>query len=57
MKYLLISLEGHHLFHAARADLLDRVGENVLARSARLRALELCQNPAERSLLERKLQT
>jgi len=52
---LAISLEGYHLFHAARADLLDRVGEKALAREARLRALELCQNPAERSLLERKL--
>jgi RNA polymerase sigma-70 factor (ECF subfamily) len=52
---LAISLEGYHLFHAARADLLDRVGEKALAREARLRALELCSNPAERSLLERKL--
>jgi RNA polymerase sigma factor (sigma-70 family) len=52
---LAMSLEGYHLFHAARADLLDRVGEPGLAREARLRALELCQNPAERSLLERKL--
>jgi RNA polymerase sigma-70 factor (ECF subfamily) len=52
---LAMSLDGYHLFHAARADLLDRVGEPVLAREARLRALELCQNPAERSLLERKL--
>jgi RNA polymerase sigma-70 factor (ECF subfamily) len=52
---LALSLEGYHLFHAARADLLDRVGEPALAREARLRALELCQNPAERSLLERKL--
>lgn len=54
---LAISLEGYHLFHAARADLLDRLGEPTLAREARLRALELCQNPAERSLLERKLGT
>jgi RNA polymerase sigma factor (sigma-70 family) len=52
---LAISLEGYHLFHAARADLLDRVGEQALGREARLRALELCSNPAERSLLERKL--
>ncbi len=54
---LAISLEGYHLFHAARADLLDRVGETTLAREARLRALELCRNPAERSLLARKLRT
>ena len=52
---LAMSLDGYHLFHAARADLLDRVGEPLLAREARLTALELCQNPAERSLLERKL--
>jgi predicted RNA polymerase sigma factor len=52
---LAMSLDGYHLFHAARADLLDRVSEPLLARQARLRALELCQNPAERSLLERKL--
>ncbi len=52
---LALSLEGYHLFHATRADLLDRVGEKALAREARLLALELCQNPAERSLLERKL--
>jgi RNA polymerase sigma factor (sigma-70 family) len=52
---LAMSLDGYHLFHAARADLLDRAGEPVLARESRLRALELCQNPAERSLLERRL--
>jgi len=52
---LAISLSGYHLFHSTRAELLDRVGEPVLAREARRRALDLCQNPAERSLLERKL--
>jgi RNA polymerase sigma factor (sigma-70 family) len=52
---LAISLAGYHLFHSTRAELLDRLGEPGLAREARLRALELCQNPAERSLLERKL--
>jgi RNA polymerase sigma factor (sigma-70 family) len=52
---LAISLGGYHLFHATRAELLDELGEKALAREARLRALELCQNPAERSLLERKL--
>ena len=54
---LAMSLDGYHLFHAARADILDRVGEPALGREARLRALELCQNPAERSLLERKLRS
>ena len=52
---LAIELSGYHLFHATRAELLDRTGEPALAREARLRALELCHNPAERSLLERKL--
>jgi RNA polymerase sigma factor (sigma-70 family) len=52
---LAISLAAYHLFHSTRAELLDRLGEPALAREARLRALELCQNPAERALLERKL--
>ena len=52
---LAISLGGYHLFHATRGELLDEMGEKALAREARLRALELCQNPAERALLERKL--
>jgi RNA polymerase sigma factor (sigma-70 family) len=54
---LAMSLNGYHLFHSARAELLDRLGEPPLAREARLRALALCQNTAERSLLERKLRS
>jgi RNA polymerase sigma-70 factor (ECF subfamily) len=52
---LAISLAEYHLFHATRAELLDELGERALAKEARRRALDLCQNPAERSLLERKL--
>src|ERR671937_780607 len=52
---LAMALAGYHLLHAIRAELLDELGETSLAREARLRALELCQNPAERSLLLRKL--
>ena len=52
---LAISLGEYHLFHSTRAELLDQLGEPALARESLLRALELCQNPAERSLLERKL--
>jgi len=52
---LAMALGEYHLFHSARAELLDQLGEPALAREARQRALELCQNPAERSLLERKL--
>ncbi|HXM54234.1 MAG TPA: RNA polymerase sigma factor [Candidatus Dormibacteraeota bacterium] len=49
------ALDGYHLFHAARGDLLRELGRHDEARMAHLRALELTANPAERSLLERKL--
>jgi RNA polymerase sigma-70 factor (ECF subfamily) len=52
---LALSLDGYHLFHAIRAELLDELEESGLGRDARLRALDLCHNPTERSLLERKL--
>ncbi|MDQ6719862.1 MAG: RNA polymerase sigma factor [Candidatus Dormibacteraeota bacterium] len=52
---LALALSGYHLFHSSRAELLDSIGEPVLAREARRRALDLCQNPAERALLERRL--
>jgi RNA polymerase sigma factor (sigma-70 family) len=54
---LAMALGEYHLFHSARAELLDQVGEPGLANEARRRALELCRNPAERALLERKLRT
>src|SRR2546430_1165221 len=52
---LALTLGGYHLFHATRAELLDEMGERSAAREARLRALELTQNPGEHSLLLRKL--
>lgn len=52
---LAMTLGDYHLLHATRAELLDQIGEKEHARAARRRALELCQNPAERALLERKL--
>ena len=52
---LALVLSGYHLYHSTRGELLEQIGEPVLARAARRRALDLCQNPAERSLLERKL--
>jgi len=52
---LALALGEYHLFHATRAELLDELGEHALAREARQRALDLCQNPAERALLLRKL--
>jgi RNA polymerase sigma factor (sigma-70 family) len=52
---LAMTLGEYHLLHSTRAELLDQIGEKEQARQARLRALELCQNPAERALLERRL--
>lgn len=48
-------LDTYHLFHAARADLLRRLGWLPEARAAYTRALELCQNGAERAFLQRRL--
>ena len=48
-------LDGYHIFHAARGELLSDLGRLEHARAARLRALELTSNRAERSLLERRL--
>src|SRR4029079_6941191 len=39
-------LDGHHLFHATRAELLRAVGRHDRARDADRRALELTANPA-----------
>ena len=48
-------LDGYHLFHAARAELLRRTGRPDEARAADTRALELTENPAERRLLEMRI--
>jgi RNA polymerase sigma-70 factor, ECF subfamily len=48
-------LEGYHLLHPARADLLRRLERREEAAAAYRRALELATNPAERSFLERRL--
>jgi len=48
-------LEGYHLFHAARADLLRRLDRRTEAAEAYRRALDLVANPAERAYLERRL--
>jgi RNA polymerase sigma-70 factor (ECF subfamily) len=45
------------LFHAIRADLLDRVGRSGEAVAAYTTAIELTRNSAERALLERKRAT
>jgi RNA polymerase sigma factor (sigma-70 family) len=48
-------LDGYHLFHAARGELLRRAGDTDAAREANRRALELTSNPAERRLIEERL--
>ncbi len=48
-------LDGYHLLHAARADLLRRLGRGSEARAAYERALELAANPVERDFLRRRL--
>lgn len=49
-------LDGYHLFHAARGELLRRLGRSDEARQAVRRALALTDNPAERRLLEARLE-
>ncbi|MBW4538601.1 MAG: RNA polymerase sigma factor [Myxacorys chilensis ATA2-1-KO14] len=55
MDALTTELDGYHLFHAARADLLRRVGASEAAAYSYARALELVTNDSERRFLERRL--
>jgi len=48
-------LDGYHLLHAARADLLRRAGASADAAKSYARALELVTNGSERRFLERRL--
>jgi RNA polymerase sigma-70 factor (ECF subfamily) len=48
-------LDGYHLFHAARAELLRDLGYAGQAHAADERALVLTANPAERDLLRQRL--
>ena len=48
-------LDRYHLLHAARADLLRRLGSRAEAAASYARALELVTNDAERRFLERRL--
>lgn len=48
-------LDGYHLFHAARAALLRRLGRGAEATTADRRALAMTDNPAERRLLAERL--
>lgn len=48
-------LEGYQPFHAARAELLRRLGRRHEAAAAYRRAIELAANPVERRFLKRRL--
>jgi RNA polymerase sigma-70 factor (ECF subfamily) len=48
-------LDRYHLLHAARADLLRRLGSRAEAAASYARALELVTNDAERRFLARRL--
>lgn len=48
-------LDNYHLLHAARADLLRRIGNSQEAAKAYARALALVSNESERRFLERRL--
>ena len=50
-----LPLEDFHYLHAARGELLQRLGRNTEARSAYERALGLVHDDAERRLLQRRL--
>ena len=49
-------LDRYHYFHAARADVLRRLGEREPAARAYERARALAGNAAERAFLERRLE-
>jgi len=48
-------LDDYHLLHAARADLLRRVGSTKEAAASYARAIQLAANVSERRFLERRL--
>jgi RNA polymerase sigma-70 factor (ECF subfamily) len=47
-----LDLDGYHVLHAVRADLLRRLDRATEAAEAYARAAELTENPAERTYLE-----
>ncbi|MEJ3747593.1 sigma-70 family RNA polymerase sigma factor [Actinomycetes bacterium KLBMP 9797] len=48
-------LDGYHLYHATRAELLRELDQPEQARAADQRALELTANPAEQAVLQKRL--
>lgn len=55
MEPLADELDRYHLYHAARADLLRRVGRSSEATAAYRRALELATNSVERNYLMKRV--
>ena len=51
-----LELDGYHLFHAVRADLLRRLGRNAEAGLAYEAAIARAENAAERDFLQRRRQ-
>ena len=49
-----LDLDGYHAYHAARADLLRRLGRSAAARAAYEKAIELAGNTAEVAYLTRR---
>jgi RNA polymerase sigma-70 factor, ECF subfamily len=52
-----LDLDGYHVFHAVRADLLRRLGRAAEAAQAYGRAIDLTENAAEREFLRRSRET
>ena len=52
-----LSLDTYYLFHAIRADLLQRLGRNAEAGLAYESAIERCENATERAFLQRRRAT
>jgi RNA polymerase sigma-70 factor (ECF subfamily) len=48
-------VDGYYPYHAARADLLRRMDQRETAADACKRALDLCNNRAERAYLQPRL--
>lgn len=51
-----LELEQYHLYHAARGDLLERLGRRDEAREAFVRAADLVTNASERRYLEGRIE-
>jgi RNA polymerase sigma-70 factor (ECF subfamily) len=55
MDQLADELDGYHLFHSARADMLRRLDRLPESAAAYERALAVAENPVERAFLQRRL--